>query len=351
MAPDSAEAAAATGMTEYYRRLAQADLAPLWESLAALSPHEPRTRALPFRWAYADVRAHLMEAGRLITAEKAERRVVVLANPGLPGQLAITDTLYAGLQLILPGEIAPAHRHSQSALRFVLEGEGAYTAVDGERTTMRPGDFIITPSWTWHDHGGGTEPVIWMDGLDVPLVSFLHAEFREDHADKAQSTPRPEGDALARYGSGLLPVDATRRGLASPVFAYPYERSRAALAQLERAGDPDPHHGHRLKYANPLDGGWAMPTIGPTLSLLPKGFKTLPYRSTDGVVATVVEGQVRATVDGEVLTLGAKDVLALPGWRTWRLEALEESVIFAFSDRPVHEKLGLFREWRGGEGA
>ena len=350
MPPDSAEAASKTGMTEYYRRLAKADLAPLWESLAALSPFEPKTRAAPFRWSYAEVRAHLMEAGRLITAEKAERRVVVLANPGLPRQLAITDTLYAGLQLILPGEIAPAHRHSQSALRFVVEGDGAYTAVDGERTTMRPGDFIITPSWTWHDHGGGSGPVIWMDGLDVPLVSFLHAEFREDHKDKAQSTPRPEGDALARYGSGLLPVEITPRGPTSPVFSYPYDRSREALEQLKRAGDIDPHHGLRLKYANPIDGGWAMPTIGPTLSLLPKGLKTLAYRSTDGVVASVVEGQVRATVDGQTFILGPKDVIALPGWRTYRLEALEESVIFAFSDRPVHEKLGLFREWRGGEG-
>ena len=352
MAPDSTGPApppdaAAAGMTEYYRRLERANLAPLWESLASLSPFEPKTRALPFHWAYGDVRELLMEAGGRITAEKAERRVVVLANPGLPGDLSITDTLYAGLQLILPGEIAPAHRHSQSALRFVVEGEGAYTAVDGERTTMRPGDFVITPSWTWHDHGGGSDPVVWMDGLDVPLVGFLHAEFREDHKDKAQATPRPEGDALARYGSGLMPVDMDRGSHASPVFSYPYERSRAALEQLKRSGDPDPWHGHRLKYVNPANGGWAMPTIGPTLALLPRGLKTLSYKSTDGAVAMLVEGRLRAEIDGESFTLGPKDVLALPGWRPYRLEALEECVVFAFSDRPVHEKLGLFREWRG----
>jgi gentisate 1,2-dioxygenase len=352
MAPDSSaaappEAAAAPGMSEYYRRLERASLAPLWESLAALSPSEPRTRARPYRWAYADVRAHLMEAGRLITAEKAERRVVVLANPGLPGDLAVTDTLYAGLQLILPGEIAPAHRHSQSALRFVVEGEGAYTAVDGERTRMRPGDFIINHSWTWHEHGGGDGPVVWMDGLDVPLVSFLHAQFKEEHGAKAQIPSRPEGDALARYGSGLMPVDMDRGGQTSPVFSYPYERSRAALEQLKKADDPDPWRGYRLKYVNPTNGGWAMPTIGPTLSLLPRGFSTSPYKSTDGVVATVVEGRVKASIDGEDFMLGPKDVLALPGWRPYRLEALEESVLFAFSDRPVHEKLGLFREWRG----
>ena len=344
MAADTARAEG--GLTGYYRALQQAQLAPLWESLAALAPFEPKPQARPFAWSYPEIRAHLIEAGRLITAEQAERRVVVLANPGLPGKLQATDTLYAGLQLILPGEIAPAHRHTQSALRFVMEGEGAYTAVDGERTTMRPGDFIITPAWTWHDHGGGSEPVIWMDGLDVPLVGFLKAEFREEHQAKAQIPSRPEGDALARYGSGLLPVEMTGATRTSPVFSYPYERSREALEQLKRAGDIDPWRGLCLKYVNPTSGDWAMPTLGPTLTLLPKGFSSRPYRSVDSAVATLVEGRVRAEVGGERFELGPKDVLALPGWTTVRLEALEESVLFAFSDRPVYEKLGLWREWR-----
>ena len=344
MAADTARAEG--GLTGYYRALQQAQLAPLWESLAALAPFEPKPQARPFAWSYPEIRAHLIEAGRLITAEQAERRVVVLANPGLPGKLQATDTLYAGLQLILPGEIAPAHRHTQSALRFVIEGEGAYTAVDGERTTMRPGDFIITPAWTWHDHGGGSEPVIWMDGLDVPLVGFLKAEFREEHQAKAQIPSRPEGDALARYGSGLLPVEMTGATRTSPVFSYPYERSREALEQLKRAGDIDPWRGLCLKYVNPTSGDWAMPTLGPTLTLLPKGFSSRPYRSVDSAVATLVEGRVRAEVGGESFELGPKDVLALPGWTAVRMEALEESVLFAFSDRPVYEKLGLWREWR-----
>ena len=352
MAPDSAEPPPPTdGMARYYQDLERANLAPLWESLAALSPFEPSPRAVPFAWRYGQVRDHLMEAGRLITAEKAERRVVVLANPGLPGRLSVTDTLYAGLQLILPGEIAAAHRHSQSALRFVMEGTGAYTAVDGERTTMRAGDFIITPAWTWHDHGGGDGPVIWMDGLDVPLVGFLHAEFREDGRERAQTPSRPEGDALARYGSGLLPVGMTGGKVTSPVFSYPYDRSRAALEQLKAAGGIDPHAGIWLRYVNPVTGGWAMPTIGASLRLLPEGFCTLPYKSTDGTVATVVEGRLRATVGGESFTLGPRDVLALPGWLPYRLEALDETVMFCFSDRPVHEALGLFREWRGGDAA
>src|SRR5687768_7692947 len=142
-----------------------------------------------------------MDASRVISAREAERRVLVLENPGLRGASSITHTLYAGLQLILPNEIAPSHRHTQSALRFVVEGTGAYTAVDGERTIMQPGDFIVTPSWTFHDHGNpGDVPVVWLDGLDIPLVRFLDAGFAERHPRESQPLNRPEGDALARYG-------------------------------------------------------------------------------------------------------------------------------------------------------
>ena len=144
--------------------------------------------------------------------------MLVLENPGMRGASSITRTLFCGLQMILPGEIAPAHRHKQSALRFLVDGEGAYTAVDGERVTMHPGDFIITPSWSWHDHGNpGDEPVIWMDGLDIPLVRMLDASFAERYPESTQAETRPEGDALARYGANLVPIEydgavaATRR--------------------------------------------------------------------------------------------------------------------------------------------
>src|SRR5216117_793496 len=154
----------------YYERIARHGLTPLWEVLGALVPPQPRTPVVPALWRYADVRDEVMEAGRVIIAEEAERRVLILENPALRGQSCITQSLYAGLQLILPGEVAPAHHHSQSALRLVLDGEGAYTAVDGERITMHRGDFIITPAHTWHDHGNpGASPVIWLDGLDIPL--------------------------------------------------------------------------------------------------------------------------------------------------------------------------------------
>ena len=135
----------------FYNELAPKNMAPLWEVLRALITREPATPCVPVLWRYDEVRPYLMRSGKLISAKEAERRVLILENPALKGKASITHTLYAGLQLILPGEVAPAHRHSQSALRFVLEGQGAFTAVDGERTYMSPGDFVITPSWTWHD--------------------------------------------------------------------------------------------------------------------------------------------------------------------------------------------------------
>jgi gentisate 1,2-dioxygenase len=122
----------------------------------------------------------MTEAGKLITAKEAERRVLILENPGLRGQSKVTTSLFAGIQMVIPGDVAPAHRHSQSALRFILEGKGAFTAVDGERTVMEPGDFVITPSMTWHDHGNETnEPMFWLDGLDIPMVQFFDASFAE----------------------------------------------------------------------------------------------------------------------------------------------------------------------------
>ena len=262
-----------------------------------------------------DVRDDVLEAGGLITAKEAERRVLILENPGLRGQSRITNTLYAGLQLILPGEVAPSHRHTQTALRFVVDGEGAYTAVDGERTTMRPGDLVITPQWTWHDHGNHSEaPMIWLDGLDIPTVQFLDASFAERYPEDEQPVTRPEGDSLARFGSGLLPVDHTPVRAASPAFTYPYARAREALEHLRRAEEWDACHALKMKYVDPVTGAHVMPTMAAFLQLLPKGFETAPYRSTDGTVMVCVEGRGTSQIGGETFQWGPKDVFVIPSW-------------------------------------
>jgi gentisate 1,2-dioxygenase len=332
----------------FYDELAPKHMAPLWEVLRALITREPATPCVPVIWHYDEVRPYLMRSGELITAKEAERRVLILENPALAGKASVTHTLYAGLQLILPGEVAPAHRHSQSALRFVLEGQGAYTAVDGERTYMSPGDFIITPSWTWHDHGNDSDqPMVWLDGLDIPLVGLLDAGFMEPGNAETQLVTKPAGDSLARYGAGLLPVDWRPSNPTSPIFNYPYARTREALAQMARQQDWDPCHGLKLRYVNPATGDYAMPTMSTFMQLLPKGFAGAPYRSTDGTVFVCIEGKGETRVGDEVLAWGPRDVFMVPSWAVHRHRASAEAVLFSFSDRAVQEKLGLWREARG----
>ena len=224
---------------ELYRDLAPLHLTPLWEVMSTLITPEPVSSAAVWRWRYDELRPWLMRAGEMISAKEAERRVLILENPGLPGQSRITNTLYAGLQLILPGEVAPSHRHTQSALRFIIEGDGAYTAVDGERASMSRGDLILTPSWTWHDHGNETDtPTVWLDGLDIPVAQFLDASFVERYPEASQPVSRPPGDSAARYGRNMRPVDADGAGQAgaSPVFRYAYAAYREALETM-RARD------------------------------------------------------------------------------------------------------------------
>ena len=275
--------------------------------------------------------------------EEAERRVLILENPGVRSQ--ITQSLYAGLQLVMPGEIARCHRHVTSALRFVIESEGAYTAVDGERTTMHPGDFILTPSWTYHDHGNpGAVPAIWLDGLDFPIVNMFDASFAEHYPERVQPVTRNEGDALTRYGSNLLPLEHKPRSLDAPVFNYPYARSREALDQLYRNGPVHPCHGVKMQYANPATGGYPMPTIAGFLQLLPKGFATGIYRSTDAAIVCAAEGRGTSRVGDQQFTWGPRDIFVVPSWCAVRHEAAADAILFSASDRAVQKALGLFRE-------
>ncbi|MGY2491873.1 gentisate 1,2-dioxygenase [Cupriavidus sp. CP313] len=331
----------------FYSELEPHAMAALWTRLRKLIPAEPTPAGVAHRWAYATARPYLMESATLISAEEAERRVLLMENPGLPGTSRVTNTMYAGLQLILPGEVAPAHRHTQSAFRFIVEGSRAFTAVDGEKSYMEPGDLVITPAWTWHHHGHeGDAPMVWLDGLDIPIVSFFNGGFREEFEAEEAPITRPAGDALARYGTGLMPVGYTASTLNSPVFNYPYARTREALFALTRAGDPDANAGHLMRYTNPVDGGWAMPTIATMIRLLPSGFSTAPYRSTDSTVFVCVEGSGHIMVGDKRLEFAPHDIVVVPGWSRYTLHANSDLVLFSYSDRVAQEKLGLFREQR-----
>ena len=221
---------------DFYRRIDPWHMAPLWTRLKALVPREPAPVGVAHRWSYAEVRPLVLESAEHISAAEAERRVLILENPGLRGASQVTSTLFAGLQLIMPGELAPAHRHTQSALRFILEGSGAYTTIDDEKVAMEPGDFVVTPPWRWHMHGHeGNAPMVWLDGLDIPMLAHFNSTFREDH--DAWQAPQSRFEGLLHF---------------------PYARAREALRQMAK-GIPDPHLGHLMRYTDPKAGGWAMP--------------------------------------------------------------------------------------------
>jgi len=341
-------ATASADRQAFYDRIDGRNLSPLWERFGKLITPTPGTPCVPHRWSWSDVRSHLLEAGGLISAAEAERRVLILENPGLRGQSSITHSLFAGMQLVLPGEIAPCHRHAQSALRLILEGAGAYTSVDGEPVHMERGDFIITGSWCWHDHGNDTsDAVIWLDGLDIPMVRFFDASFAEKYGAEAFPRGRPSGDNLARFGANMRPAGHKHEPSYSPVFSYPYARSRDALETMRQTGELDPHHGLKMEYVNPVDGGSPLPTISTFIQLMPKGFHSAPYRSTDGTVFTVLEGRGETQVGDVTLTWEPGDVFVAPSWHALRHRPSEDSVLFSYSDQVVQKKLGLWREERG----
>lgn len=329
-----------------YAEMEPQHLYPLWEVLSDLVVQSPHSPARAAKWSYAPVRDYLLRAGDLISAEVAERRVLILENPGLPGSAGITPRLYAGLQLVLPGEIAPCHRHTQSALRFIMEGDGAYTAVDGEKAFMSQYDLILTPNGRWHDHGNpSSAPIIWLDGLDIPLVRHLDASF----AEKLGEAMHPEGPAPGtnRMRNGLRPLRSgtTReQGPREPLFHYPYKDWSAALDALAASETPDPHIGHALEFQNPATGEAVMPTISAHVRSLPAGFETRMRRSTEGAVFTVVEGRGSVEIDGESFALEKRDMIVVPSWAAARWSSTSRLVLFAYSDRTVQEKLSLYRE-------
>src|ERR1700689_4515977 len=328
----------------FYDRIAKKDMAPLWKVMGSVVTKEPVTRCQPHVWHYDDVKSLVLESGGLITAEEAQRRVLVLENPALHGESKATNTLFAGIQMILPNEVAPAHRHVSSAIRFVLDGEGAYTAVEGEKSYMSRGDFVITANWAPHDHGNpSNKPMLWLDVLDFPVVNFYEASFAEHFDDATQETKRGDGDSLNFYGSGVLP-DGTKTMGRTPVINYTYKRTRPIVERMMQTGEIDKRHGARVRYANPVTGGSVLPTMGAYLAMLPKGFKGEPYRSTDGMIFVCAEGKGTTTVDGKVLEWGPQDVFVVPSWKRYQHNAEKESVLFSISDRPAQEALGIWRE-------
>ena len=323
-------------------------LVPLWNVAASLVRPEPLPAFRPLRWDWAgEVRPAMLEAARSVSAEEAERRVLLLAHPDFP-RPTTTHTLVVGIQLLLGGERAPPHRHTQSALRMVLEGEGAVTSVNGEPMEMRRGDLILTPGGSWHAHVKTSDgPMIWLDGLDVPVVNHLGVAFYE-HGEDMPPT-RPESFSTTTFGRSFVPdaplmPPAVPPAFHAPQLRYPYADAVAALDALAAAAPPDPRHGHRIRYANALTGGHVLATIGAFLSLLPAGFAGVASRATDSRVLVVLEGEGESDIGAERIAWREGDVIAVPNWTSVAHRAARRSVVFAFSDIALQQRLGLWRE-------
>jgi gentisate 1,2-dioxygenase len=161
-----------------------------------------------------------------------------------------------------------------------------------------------------------------------------------------QNTSRADGDSLAFYASGVLPDGAPVELNRSPVINYTYARTRPILDRVMKAGDIDKSHGARVRYANPINGGPVLPTMGAHLALLPKGFAGKPYRATDGTIFVCVEGAGATKVEDKMLEWSANDVFVVPPWKRYTHHPSKESVLFSISDRPAQQALGIWREDR-----
>jgi gentisate 1,2-dioxygenase len=335
-------------MDRFREGLTTNSLAPLWDMMRRLAPLAPdKSGGTPIHWTWRLLRERVLEAGALITAEEAERRVLVLENPAFAGEGRATTSLYAGVQLLLPGETAPSHRHTASAIRLIMEGHCAFTAVDGERVMMSPGDFIVTPSGTFHDHGNdGGDPVMWLDGLDVFVVNLLNAAFGEDHPSHRQPVERKEGNSDARFAAGLLPADHSAGTGRSTFFHWPYHRTIAALKASVEIGRVDPALGAATVFVDPATGVSPVRTMTARMSLYPRGFRGERHRAVSGSVLSVVEGTGRVTVGDKTWQVGPRDVFIVPSWQWSSFETDDDLVVFGFSDEALQRHLGFWREER-----
>jgi gentisate 1,2-dioxygenase len=333
--------------SEFYERIGTQNLAPLWLKLAQLVTESPAPRAVPNVWRYVDVRANLIEAIDIVDPAEAERRVLVLENPGLRGESKILDSLFSGMQIIAPGECAPAHRHQSGALRLLIEGTSSYTAVNGEKTMMEPGDFVLTPCWSWHDHACvGDHPSIWQDVLDMHIINMLSGSFREESDVMQQDYPTPEESSVLEYGRGVVPADHVPVHNSSPVLNYRYRTVKEVLDSMQSHRSIDAHFGYMVKYLNPMTGDWAMPTVANQMRKLPEGFETKPYQSTDATIFTVIEGRGESVIGDVELKWEQGDVFVAPQWAVQTHRASSEAVLFSSSDRAVQEKIQIWREKR-----
>ncbi len=333
---------------DYVAALREQNLVPLWPSLrGVLPPQKPTLNTQATHWPYQVIRPLLLQAGALTPIEKAERRVLVLANPGHGlDKMQASAAMYLGMQLLLPGEWAPSHRHTPNAVRMVVEGEGAWSTVDGEKCAMARGDLILTPTGLWHEHGhDGDQPVVWLDVLDLPLVHYLETSYHVN-GGRQKTVPSHGERAYARGGFVPTPVferASARSGKAYPMLRYPWVDARAALESL--AADQPDLEAVQITYSNPETGAHAENILGfYALMLRPRQTLRLPVRSP-AMVFHMIEGSALAKVDEQGFKLVEADTCCAPGYTPVSLSndsTTSPAFIFIADETPLHTKLGVF---------
>jgi gentisate 1,2-dioxygenase len=364
-APDQPDVTPA--LDQLYRGFEQELLVPLWTEIGDLMPAHPRSRAVPHRWRWEALRALAAEAGEIVPVGRGgERRAIALANPGLGGRPFATPTLWAAIQYLMPGEDAPEHRHTQHAFRFVVEGEGVWTVVGGDPVPMRRGDFLPQAGWNWHAHHNATsEPMAWIDGLDIPFQYVTEAQFfefgRDAISDGERTTPdRSRSERLWGH-PGLRPLSAPPATPGSPLLSYKWEFTDRALADqlaLEAegyGGTVEPGHA-AVRFANPATGADVLPTIRAEMHRIVRGAETAPVRETGSSVYQVFDGSGTVTVGDHSWTVTRGDLFVVPSWEPFSVRSEagasdSDSTIggggldlFRFSDAPVFEALQLNRQ-------
>ena len=342
--PDADEA-------ELYAGFAAHGMMPLWTQREELMTVTPQPHAQPALWRWSDLYPLAERAGELVPVGRGgERRAIGLSNPGLPGEPYATPTLWCAIQYLGPHETAPAHRHSQTAFRFVVEGEGVWTNVEGDAVAMRRGDLLLTPSWHFHEHHNTTDrPMAWIDGLDIPLISYLDAGFFEFGPDTLATTETPNVSRNERLWAhpGLRPVSQVEDAPVSPLMAYRWEHTDAALtAQLEledegRPGAASPGHA-AVTFTNPTTGKDALRTIRTQMHRTRAG-GSFDSQQVGSSVWQIFSGEGVVRINDRQFEVAQGDIFAVPSWATFRTSAASELDAFAFSDAPVYEALGLAR--------
>ena len=330
----------------FHERMHANNMYGLWELASQMTPN-PQPKMIAHMWPWSVTESIVEESAKAVPVGD-ERRALQLFNPGLGGRWATTNNLIAAVQILLPGEVARAHRHTPTAIRFIIEGTGAYTAVDGERVYMAPGDLILTPSWAWHDHGNETQDrVVWMDGLDIPLIASLEAMFFQFYSSAQVPTSRPANASRQMYGHAhITPTWVKEKGQSSPLLLYSWEQAWRALSAL-REHEGSAHDGVLLEYRHPQTGGPVLPTMACMIQLLRPSEHTQAHRHTGSAVYHVAQGEGFTVIDGQRFDWRKGDILAVPPWALHEhgnSSSSVDAVLFSIQDLPVLTALGLYYE-------